>query len=66
MPNSSRPAEFIYDNRLIHATVVHAARQYGWRHGVSRKEGIRSTYQWYVGHPPHHRRGGGALPVVAV
>ena len=27
--NSSRPAEFIYDNMLIHATVVHAAHQYG-------------------------------------
>src|SRR5258706_2802725 len=26
---SSRPAEFIYDNMLIHATVVHAAHQYG-------------------------------------
>ena len=25
----SRPAEFIYDNMLIHATVVHAAHQYG-------------------------------------
>jgi len=27
--NSSRPAEFIYDNMLIHATVVHAAHLYG-------------------------------------
>ncbi len=27
--NSSRPAEFIYDNMLIHATVVQAAHQYG-------------------------------------
>ena len=27
--NSSRPAEFIYDNMLIHATVVHAAHVYG-------------------------------------
>ncbi len=27
--NSSRPAEFIYDNMLIHATVVDAAHQYG-------------------------------------
>src|SRR3954471_22902063 len=26
--NSTRPAEFIYDNMLIHATVVHAAHQY--------------------------------------
>ncbi|MEO8076809.1 MAG: NAD-dependent epimerase/dehydratase family protein, partial [Acidobacteriota bacterium] len=25
MANSTRPAEFIYDNMLIHATVVHAA-----------------------------------------
>jgi GDP-L-fucose synthase len=25
--NSTRPAEFIYDNMLIHATVVHAAHQ---------------------------------------
>jgi GDP-L-fucose synthase len=29
MANSTRPAEFIYDNMLIHATVVHAAHQYG-------------------------------------
>jgi len=28
--NSARPAEFIYDNLMIHATVVHAA----WRWGV--------------------------------
>ena len=27
--NSTRPAEFIYDNMLIHATVVHAAHQFG-------------------------------------
>jgi GDP-L-fucose synthase len=27
--NSTRPAEFIYDNMLIHATVVHAAHIYG-------------------------------------
>ena len=27
--NSTRPAEFIYDNMMIHATVVHAAHQYG-------------------------------------
>src|SRR5579862_1156877 len=27
--NSSRPAEFIYDNMMIHATVVHAAHLYG-------------------------------------
>src|SRR5436190_8018469 len=26
--NSTRPAEFIYDNMMIHATVVHAAHQY--------------------------------------
>src|SRR3954466_2181277 len=26
--NSTRPAEFIYDNMLIHATVVHAAHEY--------------------------------------
>jgi GDP-L-fucose synthase len=26
--NSTRPAEFIYDNMLIHATVVHAAHMY--------------------------------------
>src|ERR1051325_4132813 len=25
MANSTRPAEFIYDNMMIHATVVHAA-----------------------------------------
>src|SRR3954468_22973683 len=29
--NSTRPAEFIYDNMLIHATVVHAAHQFGVR-----------------------------------
>jgi GDP-L-fucose synthase len=29
LANSTRPAEFIYDNMLIHATVVHAAHQYG-------------------------------------
>src|ERR1700722_17330443 len=29
LANSSRPAEFIYDNLLIHATVVHAAHVYG-------------------------------------
>lgn len=28
LANASRPAEFIYDNMLIHATVVHAAYQY--------------------------------------
>jgi len=27
--NATRPAEFIYDNMLIHATVVQAAHQYG-------------------------------------
>jgi len=27
--NASRPAEFIYDNMMIHATVVHAAHRYG-------------------------------------
>jgi GDP-L-fucose synthase len=29
--NSTRPAEFIYDNMMIHATVVHAAHLYGAR-----------------------------------
>ncbi len=29
LANSTRPAEFIYDNLLIHATVVHAAHTYG-------------------------------------
>jgi GDP-L-fucose synthase len=29
LANSARPAEFIYDNMLIHATVVHAAHVYG-------------------------------------
>lgn len=28
LANSTRPAEFIYDNLLIHATVVHAAYEY--------------------------------------
>jgi GDP-L-fucose synthase len=29
LANSTRPAEFIYDNLLIHATVVHASHLYG-------------------------------------
>ena len=29
MANSTRPAEFIYDNIMIHGTVVHAAHLYG-------------------------------------
>lgn len=29
LANSTRPAEFIYDNMLIHATVVHAAHMFG-------------------------------------
>ena len=29
--NATRPAEFLYDNMLIHATVVHAAHLYGVR-----------------------------------
>ena len=28
MANSTRPAEFLYDNLMIHGTVVHAARQF--------------------------------------
>ncbi len=32
LANSTRPAEFLYDNLMIHATVVHAA----WRAGVRR------------------------------
>src|SRR3954468_10891385 len=28
MANSTRPAEFIYDNIMIHGTVVHAAYEY--------------------------------------
>src|SRR6201993_5654824 len=28
LANSTRPAEFIYDNTMIHATVVHAAHLY--------------------------------------
>ena len=31
LANSTRPAEFIYDNMLIHATVVHAAHHFGVR-----------------------------------
>jgi GDP-L-fucose synthase len=31
MANSTRPAEFIYDNMMIHGTVVHASHQYGAR-----------------------------------
>src|SRR6478609_6196820 len=29
MANATRPAEFIYDNLMIHATVVHAAHLFG-------------------------------------
>jgi GDP-L-fucose synthase len=29
LANSTRPAEFIYDNMMIHGTVVHAAHEYG-------------------------------------
>ncbi|MEM8960869.1 MAG: GDP-L-fucose synthase [Acidobacteriota bacterium] len=32
LANSTRPAEFIYDNMMIHGTVVHAA----YRHGVEK------------------------------
>lgn len=32
LANSTRPAEFLYDNLMIHATVVHAA----WRSGTQR------------------------------
>ena len=28
MANSTRPAEFLYDNMMIHATVVHASHLY--------------------------------------
>jgi GDP-L-fucose synthase len=31
LANATRPAEFIYDNMMIHATVVHAAHLYGVR-----------------------------------
>jgi GDP-L-fucose synthase len=31
LANSTRPAEFLYDNMMIHATVVHAAHRYGVR-----------------------------------
>jgi GDP-L-fucose synthase len=31
MANSTRPAEFIYDNLMIHATVVHSAHLFGAR-----------------------------------
>src|SRR6478752_3002338 len=29
LANSTRPAEFLYDNLMIHATVVESARRYG-------------------------------------
>ena len=29
LANSTRPAEFIYDNLMIHATIVHASRVHG-------------------------------------
>src|SRR5205814_9276782 len=31
LANSTRPAEFLYDNMMIHATVVHAAHLYAVR-----------------------------------
>ena len=31
LANATRPAEFIYDNMMIHATVVHAAHRHGVR-----------------------------------
>src|SRR5512136_1133007 len=31
LANSTRPAEFLYDNMMIHATVVHAAHLFGTR-----------------------------------
>ncbi len=31
LANSTRPAEFLYDNMMIHGTVVHAAHTYGTR-----------------------------------
>ena len=31
LANSTRPGEFIYDNLMIHATVVHASHRYGVR-----------------------------------
>src|SRR6476659_3828808 len=31
LANSTRPAEFLYDNMMIHSTVVHAAHLYGVR-----------------------------------
>src|SRR5512146_1933358 len=31
LANSTRPAEFLYDNMMIHATVVHAAHLHGVR-----------------------------------
>src|SRR6185437_15412394 len=31
MANSTRPAEFIYDNTMIHATVLHSSHVYGVR-----------------------------------
>src|SRR4026207_1742453 len=31
MANSTRPAEVLYDNMMIHATVVHASHLYGVR-----------------------------------
>lgn len=31
LANSTRPAEFIYDNMMIHGTVVHASHEYGVR-----------------------------------
>ena len=37
LANSTRPAEFIYDNLMIHATVVHAAYREGAKKNVPRR-----------------------------
>src|SRR5438445_10305448 len=34
LANSTRPAEFLYDNMMIHSTVVHAAKLFGAKRRV--------------------------------
>ena len=47
--NSERPADFLYDNMMIHATVVHASHTFG----VDKllylgSSWLVSTYDWFT------------------
>ena len=56
LPNSTRPAEFLYDNMMIHATVIHAA------HMAAREEAPlpRKLVHLPARLPAAHARGGSA------